>query len=153
VGTFPSAERAFQFGGELRHNPGIPDGGASCPQPALKFERNCWPKPRRPLTNYWTGQIRLRGRTEVEAFTAKWQPIIPEAVQCLLKDVEDCLRFYDFPKKHWRSIRTNNYIERLFNGVKMRTHSMGAFRNENSCILIFYAVIRSMHFRKLSLPA
>jgi hypothetical protein len=30
---------------------------------------------------------------------------------------------------------------------------MGAFRNENSCILIFYAVIRSMHFRKLSLPA
>ena len=95
----------------------------------------------------------LRVTKEVEAFVAKWQPIIPEAVQCLLKDLADCLRFYDFPKQHWRSIRTNNYIERLFNAVKMRTRAMGAFRNEASCILVFYAVVRSMHFRKLSLPA
>lgn len=92
-------------------------------------------------------------RQETQAFVAKWQPILPEAVKCLVQDLDDCLRFYDFPKKHWRSIRTNNYIERLFNGVKMRAHSMGAFRNQASCILVFYAVIRSMHFRKLSLPA
>jgi transposase-like protein len=102
---------------------------------------------------FYLAANRDKAQQEVEAFTAKWQSILPDAVQCLLKDLADCLRFYDFPKKHWRSIRTNNYIERLFNGVKMRTHSMGAFRNENSCILVFYAVIRSMHFRKLSLPA
>lgn len=102
---------------------------------------------------FYLAANREKAHQEVEAFAAKWKPIIPEAVQCLLKDLEDCLRFYDFPKKHWRSIRTNNYIERLFNGVKMRTRAMGAFRNEASCILVFYAVVRSMHFRKLSLPA
>ena len=102
---------------------------------------------------FYLAANREKAQQEVEAFVTKWKPIIPEAVQCLLTDLEDCLRFYDFPKKHWRSIRTNNYIERLFNGVKMRTHTMGAFRNEDSCILVFYAVIRSMHFRKLSLPA
>jgi len=102
---------------------------------------------------FYLAANREKAQQEVEAFVTKWKPIIPEAVQCLLNDLEDCLRFYDFPKKHWRSIRTNNYIERLFNGVKMRTHTMGAFRNEDSCILVFYAVIRAMHFRKLSLPA
>jgi transposase-like protein len=102
---------------------------------------------------FYLAANRDKARQEVEAFVAKWKSIVPEAVQCLLKDLEDCLRFYDFPKKHWRSIRTNNYIERLFNGVKMRAHTMGAFRNETSCLLVFYAVIRSMHFRKLSLPA
>ncbi|MGQ9493504.1 MAG: transposase [Anaerolineae bacterium] len=71
----------------------------------------------------------------------------------LRRDLDDCLRFYDFPKQHWRSIRTNNYVERLFGAVKNRAHSMGAFRHEQSGMLLFYAVMRTLHFRSLSLPA
>lgn len=69
------------------------------------------------------------------------------------RDLEACLTFYAFPKEHWKSIRTNNIIERLFGEVKRRSHKMAAaFRNETSCLLLFYAVIRSLKFHKLTMP-
>jgi len=56
-------------------------------------------------------------------------------------------------KEHWKTIRTNNVSERLFEEVKRRSHKMGAaFRNEGSCLLLFYAVVRSLRFAKLKMP-
>jgi putative transposase len=61
--------------------------------------------------------------------------------------IDACLTFYDFPRSHWKTIRTTKVIERLFEEVKKRSQKMNAvFRNENSCLLMFYAVIRSLHF-------
>jgi transposase-like protein len=89
----------------------------------------------------------------VAAFIEKYQPIYPTAVACLQRDLEACLTFYAFPKEHWKTIRTNNVIERLFEEVKRRSHKMGtAFRNEDSCVLLFYAVVRSLKFHRLTMP-
>jgi hypothetical protein len=45
-------------------------------------------------------------------------------------------------------------IERLFEEDKKRSHKMAAaFRNENSCLLMFYAVTRSLRFHRLRMPA
>ena len=90
---------------------------------------------------------------EVAAFCAKFEPVYPTAVECLRRDLEACLTFYAFPKVHWKTIRTTNVIERLYNEVKRRTKKMAAaFRNENSCLLMFYAIVRSMKFRRISMP-
>jgi len=90
----------------------------------------------------------------VAAFIEKYQSVYPTAIQCLQRDLEACLTFYAFPKEHWKTIRTNNVLERLFGEVKRRSHKMAAaFRNEGSCLLLFYAVIRSLHFNKLTIPA
>jgi putative transposase len=87
------------------------------------------------------------------AFLLKYQTIYPSACDCLRRDLDDCLTFYQFPQNHWRSIRTSNAIERLFLEVKKRSHKMAAaFRNENSCLLLFYAVIRSLKLRNISVP-
>lgn len=99
-----------------------------------------------------------KGRAEadqaVAAFIEKYQKIYPTAVECLQRDLDACLTFYAFPKAHWKTIRTNNVIERLFGEVKRRSHKMSAaFRNEGSCVLLFYAVIRSLKFHKLTMPA
>ena len=89
----------------------------------------------------------------VVAFVEKYHRIYPTAVACLQRDLDACLTFYSFPKEHWKTIRTNNIIERLFGEVKRRSHKMAAaFRNENSCVLLFYAVIRSLKFNKLTMP-
>ena len=88
------------------------------------------------------------------AFLLKYEKEYPTACECLKRDLDECLAFYSFPEKHWRSIRTSNAIERLFQEVKKRSHKMAAaFRNENSCLLLFYAVVRSFKFRNLSVPA
>jgi putative transposase len=90
---------------------------------------------------------------EVAAFCQKFESIYPTAVACLKRDLEACLTFYAFPKAHWKTIRTTNVIERLYNEVKRRTKKMAtAFRNENSCLLMFYAIVRSMKFRRISMP-
>lgn len=99
-----------------------------------------------------------KGRAEadqaVAAFIEKYQKIYPTAVECLQRDLDACLTFYAFPKAHWKTIRTNKVIERLFGEVKRRSHKMAAaFRNEGSCVLLFYAVIRSLKFHKLTMPA
>jgi transposase-like protein len=90
---------------------------------------------------------------EVAAFCEKFQALYPSAVDCLKRDLEACLTFYAFPKAHWKTIRTTNVIERLFGEVKKRSHKMAAaFRNENSCLLMFYAIVRSLKFRKIPMP-
>lgn len=87
------------------------------------------------------------------AFIAKYERIYPAAVECLRRDLDACLTFYEFPEEHWRFIRTNNVIERLYCEVKKRSHKMAAaFRNEDSCLLLFYAVIRSLKLRRITLP-
>jgi len=90
----------------------------------------------------------------VAAFVEKYRSVYPTAIECLQRDLEACLTFYGYPKEHWKTIRTTNIIERLFGEVKRRSHKMAAaFRNEGSCLLLFYAVIRSLHFNKLTMPA
>lgn len=90
---------------------------------------------------------------EVAAFCEKFESIYPTAVACLKRDLDACLTFYAFPKAHWKTIRTTNVIERLYNEVKRRAKKMAAaFRNENSCLLMFYAIVRSLKFRRISMP-
>ena len=97
---------------------------------------------------------REKADQEVAAFIAKYGASYPTAVECLKRDLEACLTFYAFPQMHWKTIRTSNVIERLFGEVKKRSHKMAtAFRNEGSCLLMFYAVIRGLKFRRISMPA
>lgn len=83
----------------------------------------------------------------------KYRREYPTAVECLWRDYEACLTFYSFPPQHWKAIRTTNAIERLIEEVKRRSHKMGAaFRNEGSCLLMFYAVVRGVKFQRLTMP-
>jgi putative transposase len=97
---------------------------------------------------------REKADQEVIAFCEKYALLYPTAVACLKRDGEACLTFYGFPKAHWKTIRTTNIIECLFGEVKRRSHKMAAaFRNESSCLLMFYAVIRSLKFKKISMSS
>ena len=87
------------------------------------------------------------------AFSEKYRTLYPSAIACLERDWEACLTFYAFPELHWKTIRTTNIIERTFEEVKKRSKKMAAaFRNEGSCMLLFYAVVRGLRFRKLRMP-
>jgi transposase-like protein len=97
---------------------------------------------------------RAQADQAVVAFCEKFRATYPSAVECLERDLDACLTFYAFPEHHWKTIRTNNVVERLFNEVKRRSHKMAAaFRNEGSCLLLFFAVIRTLKFRKVAMPA
>jgi len=52
-----------------------------------------------------------------EIFNDKYE----KSVTCLTKDWEKLTAFFDFPAKHWVSLRTTNPIESSFATVKLRT--------------------------------
>ena len=93
---------------------------------------------------------REEARLQAQAFRARYETLYPEAVACLERGLEACLTFYDFPKSMWRHIRTTNAIEGLFHTIRQRTNKIGTFRNENSCVLIAYATIQSIHLNKVA---
>lgn len=58
---------------------------------------------------------------------------------------EEGLTFYDFPKEHWRKIRTNNVSERLNQEIKRRTSIARIFPNKESCLRVATAVVVEIH--------
>jgi transposase-like protein len=116
------------------------------------------PKERQPevepaLKAIFYQESRAQADQALAAFCLKFEKHYPTAVACLRRDSDACLTFYRFPKAHWKTIRTNNICERLFEEVKKRYHKMNAaYRNENSCLLMFFAVIRSLNFRRIPMP-
>jgi putative transposase len=71
----------------------------------------------------------------------QWDVEEPAAVKCLAKDLRECLSYHDFPKEHWKSIRTTNILERSFREVRRRTRPMGGtFVNPASADRIYHNV-------------
>ena len=73
-------------------------------------------------------------------FKANWINKNQRAVDCIEKDLEELLNFYDFDKLLWKKIRTTNVIERAFLEVRRRTKVMGCFPNDDSCKRMIYSL-------------
>jgi transposase-like protein len=55
-----------------------------------------------------------------DLFVKTYEAKYPKATECLAKDREALLTFYDFPGEHWVHIRTTNPIESVFATVRLR---------------------------------
>jgi len=52
---------------------------------------------------------------------ARFNPKYPKAMECLAKDKDSMLAFYDYPAENWQHIRTTNPVESVFATVRLRT--------------------------------
>ncbi len=77
----------------------------------------------------------------LKAFDASSKPTgvkYDKAVECLAKDREALLAFYDFPAEHWKHLRTTNPIESTFATVRHRTvRTKGCLSNKTALAMIF----------------
>ena len=78
-----------------------------------------------------------------DSFVNIYEAKYPKAVNCLVKDREVLLNFYDFPAEHWRHIRTTNPIESTFATVKLRTAKVRGCFSSRSVISMAYKLCRS----------
>ena len=73
-----------------------------------------------------------------DAFVETWGVKYERVVQCLIKDRDALLVFYDFPAEHWKHLRTTNVIESSFATVRHRTvRSKGCLSNKTALAMIF----------------
>jgi transposase-like protein len=67
---------------------------------------------------------------------------LPAAAQLVDNSMDETLNYYEFPSQHWRSLRTNNPLERLMREIRRRTRAVGAFPDGNSAMILVAARLR-----------
>ena len=68
-----------------------------------------------------------------DAFIETYGVKYDKAVECLTKDRDALLAFYDFPAEHWKHLRTTNPIESTFATVRHRTvRAKGCLSNKTA---------------------
>lgn len=75
---------------------------------------------KRQLQAIWMAETKAVAESAFDDFVAKHEAKYPKATECLTKDREVLLAFYDFPAEHWVHIRTTNPIESTFATVRLR---------------------------------
>jgi transposase-like protein len=78
----------------------------------------------------------------------------PRAVECLLKDQDALLTYYNYPQEHWVSLKTTNPIESIFATVKLRTNAARRIKSPRSALyLLFQLILRAQKkWRRLNAP-
>lgn len=64
------------------------------------------------------------------------------AVKIVEEKAKETLAYYNFPSQHWRSLRTNNPLERLMREIRRRTRVVGAFPDGRSALMLVAARLR-----------
>ena len=85
-------------------------------------------------------------------FLTVYRPKYPKAAECLEKDREALLTFYDFPAEHWIHLRTTNPIESTFATVRLRTAKTRGCVSRESILAMVFMLVKSAerHWRKLN---
>ncbi len=78
----------------------------------------------------------------IEVFAQKYGAKYAKAVECLAKDRQALLAFFDFPAEHWDHLRTSNPIESVFATVRHRTvRTRGALSPTTARLMVFKLVM------------
>jgi putative transposase len=95
-------------------------------------------KAKRALQEIWMAETKKEALAAFDAFVETWGVKYVKAVECLIKDREALLAFYDFPAEHWKHLRTTNVIESSFATIRHRTvRSKGCLSNKTALAMIF----------------
>ena len=95
-------------------------------------------KAKRTLQDIWMAETRKDAEAAFDGFIATYGVKYEKAVECLTKDRDALLAFYDFPAEHWQHLRTTNPIESTFATVRHRTiRSRGCLSNKTALAMIF----------------
>ncbi len=86
---------------------------------------------------------------------AKFKDRYPAAMECLERDLEECVTYLRFPAPHHLRIRTTNRLERLNGEARRRTKVIPRFPTERSCLSLLYAslIAASKHWRGIPMTA
>ena len=98
-----------------------------------KLPKSQQSKAKRALQEIWMAETKKDALLAFDAFIETWGVKYDRATECLIKDRDALLAFYDFPAEHWKHLRTTNVIESSFATVRHRTvRSKGCLSNKTA---------------------
>ncbi len=91
----------------------------------------------------WMADTRKHADEAFDLFLKTYQAKYPKATECLSKDRDELLAFYDFPAEHWKHLRTTNPIESTFATVRLRTKKTKGCGSRVACLTMVYKLMQS----------
>ena len=116
-----------------------------------KLPKHLHPKAKSDLQQIWMAPTREQASRAFAAFLTAYAPKYPKAADCLAKDQQALLAFYDFPAEHWHHLRTTNPIESTFASVRLRTAKTRGCVSRTSIRSMVFMLAKSAEHRWLKL--
>ncbi len=116
-----------------------------------KLPKGSQPKAKAALHAIYEAENRTDAEEAFDRFVATYEAKYPRATECLSKDREALLTFYEFPAEHWRHIRTTNPIESTFATVRLRTVKTKGSGSRMACLTMVFKLMESASKRWRSL--
>jgi putative transposase len=104
------------------------------------------------LHQIWMAAGRADAERAFDLFIETYEAKYPGAAECLAKDRDVLLTFYDFPAEHWLHIRTTNAIESVFATVRLRTKRTKGCGTRLACLTMVFKLMEcaSKNWRALN---
>lgn len=109
-------------------------------------------KAKSDLHQIWLAETREMATKAFDHFLEKYSAKYEGACNCLSKDRDVLLAFYDFPAEHWGHLRTTNPIESTFSTIRLRhRRTKGSGSRKASLTMMFkLAQSASRRWRRLN---
>ncbi len=117
-----------------------------------KLPKSLQPQAKQRLHEIWMAEGRVGAEKAFDLFVDSYLAKYPKAAECLAKDRDALLAFYEFPAEHWGHIRTSNPIESTFATVRLRTaKTRGCLSRETASTMVFKLTLCAQRtWRKLN---
>jgi putative transposase len=99
------------------------------------------------LHQIWMAPTREEAEKAFDHFVGVYGAKYPKVVECLSKDREALLTFYDFPAEHWVHLRTTNPIESTFATVRLRHRRTKGNGSRRACLAMVFKLCQSAQAR------
>ncbi len=66
------------------------------------------------------------------------------AAETVLRDWEDFVTFYHYPREHWIHLRTTNPLESVFSGVRLRTDATRRMRRRDNALYLVFKIVERL---------
>jgi transposase-like protein len=103
------------------------------------------------LHKIWMAPEKEEAQRHLDEFVGVYGAKYPKAADCLLKDRDVLLTFFDFPAEHWRNIRTSNPIESTFATVRLRTDKVRGCFSANTAVTMAFKLCQCAEKRWIRL--
>lgn len=106
------------------------------------------------LHQIWMAETKEMAEKAFDHFVQSYEAKYPKAAECLAKDREVLLAFYDFPAEHWLHLRTTNPIESTFATVRLRTAKTRSMLTRDTMLTMVFKLSMSAQkrWRRLNRP-
>lgn len=80
-------------------------------------------------------------------FRQRYYKLYPKAVECLEDGSAMLFSYFQFPKQHWKSIKSTNVIESMFSTVKLRTNAARRIPRRESALYLVFKLLTTLQAR------